>query len=207
MTAKKATAKKPGGRKRAPGAGRKKSTPLRQHLAGMQPCRRSEPLPSTEANAPLAGEAPAELGPYGRFLWELIVAQQADAKEKGVTPAVTMQSVALALAYASAFDRWAEVKETIAHLEAERPPGEKHLAKWDIDCETGEWRLHGVWQAELKFRAEAIKAARALGIGSTHPTTALQVNINGQQVAADPSLRLIGPYRESAKIVDAVEAG
>ena len=203
MAAKKATSKEPGGRKRAAGGGRKKSTPLRQHMAGMQPCRRSEPLPSTDANAPLAGEAPAELGEYGRFLWSLLTAQQADAAEKGVTPAVTMQSAALALAYCSAFDRWAEAKKTIRYLEADRPPEERHLAKWDVD-DDGVWHLHGVWQAEMKFRKEAIVAARALGIGSTHPTTALQVNINGQQVAADPSLRLIGPYRESAKTIDAV---
>ena len=169
----------------------------------MQPCRRSDPKPLGAFNAPLAGDAPDDLGDYGKFLWELLVRQQADAHEKGITPAVTMEGVALATAYCSAFDRWAEVKVTIKHLEDQRPDGEKHLAKWDVDCH-GVWHLHGVWHAEVKFRKEAIAAARALGLGSQHPTTAVQVNLNGQQMNADPVMSLLGPYREAAQIVEAV---
>ena len=192
--------------RRKPGAGRPKSTPLRQHLANMEPRYRTDPPAEIAANAPLSGDPPADLGEYGRFLWQLLVAQQADAAAKGIAPAVGMESFALAEQYCSAFDRWAEVKETIKHLEAERPAADRHLAKWRVD-DDGKWTLHGVWQTEARFRTAAVDAARALGIGASHPTTALQVNINGQQVAADPTLALIGPYRESARIVDAAAEG
>ena len=191
-------------RKRAPGAGRKKSSPMRQHLAGMQACRRSDPKVPIAANAPLAGKPPSDLGQHGKFLWTLLVEQQADAAEKGIEPQVGMESHALAHAYCSAFDRWSEVKQTIASRERALPAAQRHEAKWIHDEETGDTQLNGIWVAEMKFRSEAIKAAKALGLGGSHPATALQVNINGQQVAADPALSLVGPYRASGQIVDAV---
>ena len=190
-------------RKRAPGGGRPKSSPLRQHLANMPMAQRSAPPDVPGVVAPLAGEPPEGLGSYGKFLWQLLVDQQAVCAEKGITPSVGMTSYALAEQYCSAFDRWAEVKQTIAHIEAEKTERERHLAKWRVD-DKGEWHLHGVWKAELKFRKSAVESARALGIGSQHPTTALQVNINNQNVEADSALALCGPYRKSARTVEAV---
>ena len=60
-----------------------------------------------------------------------------------------------------------------------------------------------MWNAEVKFRKEAIAAARALGVGSQHPTTAINVNLNGQQMAAHPVLKFVGPAREAAAMIDA----
>lgn len=191
--------------KRKPGAGRKKSTPMRQHYTNMQPARRSPPPVPTSATAGLAGNPPTDLGRAGRFLWKLLVDQQTDAESKGVQPTVCMESYALAHQYASAFDRWAEVKKTIKHLEAKHPPGERHLAKWVVNGSN--YELHGVWKTEVEFRKAAAEAAKALGLGVSHPAVALQVNMNGQPnaVAEDPAKKLIGPYREAAKIIDAVE--
>ena len=189
--------------KRKPGAGRKKSTPMRQHLANMPESRRSEAPPPGAMTEPLAIAAPADLGEYGRFLWELLVRQDADCAEKGIVPSVGSASHALAHAYCSAFDRWAEVKETIKSIEEKLPKNRRHLAKWVIDDNTDQWYIHGVWKEEQKFRKEAVAAARALGIGSQHPTMAIQVNLNGQQMSADPITKHIGPYRESAQIIDA----
>ena len=198
-----ASTKKPKRRQRAPGAGRPKSTPMRQHLANFQPCRRTPKPPSTAVAAPLTADAPADLGEYGRFLWQMLVVQDADCAEKSIVPSVGAGRFALAHAYASAFDRWAQALATIRSLEAEQPEGEEHMAMWIADPETGDLELRGVWHAEIKFRKEAIAAARALGIGSQHPTTAINVNLNGQQVAADPALRYIGPAREAAQIIEA----
>ena len=189
--------------KRKPGAGRKKSTPMRQHLSNMPDCRRSKEPEKTALMAPLVAAAPDDLGQYGTFLWEMLVRQDAECGEKGIVPSVGEGAFALAHAYCSAFDRWAEVKHTIKSIEDDLPQSKRHLAKWIIDEETDQWHIHGVWQAELKFRKEAVAAARALGIGSAHPTTAIQVNLNGQQMAADPVMKHIGPYRESAQIIEA----
>ena len=192
--------------KRKPGAGRKKTTPMRQHYTNMQPARRSRPPVPTSGTAGLSGNPPTDLGPQGRFLWKLLVTQQQDAESKGITPTVGMESFALAHQYASAFDRWAEVKKTIKHLEAEFPASERHLAKWKVD-NNGNYELHGVWKTEVEFRKAAAEAAKALGLGISHPAVALQVNMNGQpgSVTEDPAKKLIGPYREAAKVVDAVE--
>ena len=192
--------------KRKPGAGRKKSTPMRQHYTNMQPARRSPPPVPTSGTAGLAGHPPTDLGRMGKFLWKLLVNQQQDAEAKGIQPTITMSSFALAHQYASAFDRWSEVKKTIKHIEAQFPPGERHLAKWKID-QAGNYELHGVWEVEIKFRKAAADAAQALGLGVSHPQVALQVNMNGQPgaVAEDPAKKLIGPYREATKIIDAVE--
>ena len=188
--------------KRAPGGGRKKSTPIRQHYTNMQPARRSRPPVPTSATAGLAGNPPTDLGPRGRFLWKLLVAQQQDAEAKGVQPTVSMENYALAHQYASAFDRWAEVKKTIKHIESEYPAAEKHLAKWRVD-KAGNYTLHGVWQTEMDFRKAAADAAKALGLGVSHPSVALQVNMNGKAAADDdPIKKLVGPYRE-AKTIDA----
>ena len=191
---------------RKPGGGRKKSTPMRQHYTNMQPARRSPPPVPTSGTAALSGNPPTDLGPAGRFLWKLLVTQQQDAEGKGIAPTVGMESYALAHQYASAFDRWAEVKKTIKHLEAEFPARDRHLAKWVIDGK-GNYTLHGVWQTEVSFRKAAADAAQTLGLGVSHPAVALQVNMNGQPsaVADDPTKKLIGPYREAAKVIDAVE--
>ena len=189
--------------KRKSGAGRKKSTAMRQHLANMPESRRSkEPEPGA-LTAPLATDAPDDLGQQGRFLWEMLVRQDADCAAKGIHPSVGATSHALAHAYCSAFDRWAEVKFTIARIESEFDPKDRDLAKWIVDDETGQWELNAVWEVERKFRQDAVAAARALGIGSAHPTTAIQVNLNGQQMAADPVMKMVGPYREAAQIIDA----
>ena len=180
--------------KRAPGAGRKKSSPMRQHYTNMQPCRRSEPVAPTAGTGALCGKAPADLGEHGKFLWDLLVAQQQDAVAKGIQPTVGMESYALAHQYASAFDRWAEVKETIKHLERKKQVKDRHLAKWKVD-DAGNYELHGVWATEVVFRKEAAAAAKLLGIGGNHPTVALQVNVNAEKAADDPAKKLIGPYR------------
>ena len=168
----------------------------------MRSFERSAPVAQTEGNGPLAGEAPDDLGSYGRFLWELMIRQEADCVAKRVAPTIGMAAFALAHAYASAFDRWAEAKETIRHLEAKRPKAERHLAKWHIDDETEEWRLHGVWVAEKAFRKEAIVAARALGIGMNHPAVALQVNVGGRAAMSDDAMNLVGPNREARRIIE-----
>ena len=190
--------------KRAPGAGRKKSTALRQHYTNTQPCRRSEPELPTAANAGLSGAAPKDLGRHGKFLWQLLVDQQADCEAKGITPTVGMESYALAHQYASAFDRWAEVKKTIRHLEEKYPAKERHLAKWKVD-DDGNWSLHGVWETELKFRKEAASAAKQLGIGPNHPAVALQVNNVAQTAQSDSVKRYVGPYREAAKSLEVID--
>ena len=192
--------------KRKPGGGRKKSTPIRQHYTNMQPARRSPPPVPTSGTAPLTGKPPTDLGRHGRFLWELLVRQQQDAEAKGVTPTVCMESYGLAHQYASAFDRWAEVKKTIKHLEAEFPASERHMAKWMVDGK-GNYELHGVWKTEVAFRKEAAEAAKTLGLGVSHPSIVQQFNMNGQPSAAvdNPALKLVGPYREAASIIDAVE--
>ena len=190
--------------KRAPGAGRKKSTALRQHYTNAQPCRRSEPELPTAANAGLSGAPPKDLGRHGKFLWQLLVDQQADCEAKGITPTVGMESYALAHQYASAFDRWAEVKKTIRHLEEQYPAKDRHLAKWKVD-DDGNWSLHGVWETELKFRKEAASAAKQLGIGPNHPTVALQVNNVAQSAATDSVKKYVGPYREAAKSMEAID--
>lgn len=188
--------------KRKSGGGRKKSSPLRQHYTEMQPSRRSAPAVPTAGSVGLAGEPPADLGPDGVFLWKLMVSQGEDAERKGLAPTVGMEAYALAHQYASAFDRWAEVKQTIKSLEEKLPKAKRHLAKWMIDPE-GNYTLHGVWQTEVQFRKAAADAAKTLGLGASHPAIALQVNTNVQQAEQDPVKKLVGPYRE-AQIVDAV---
>lgn len=193
--------------KRAPGGGRKKSTPMRQHYTNMQPARRSPPPVPTSATAGLTGNPPTDLGREGRFLWKLLVSQQQDAEGKGVAPTVTMENYALAHQYASAFDRWAEVRKTIKHIESEFPAAERHLAKWKIDG-SGNYTLHGVWAAEVDFRKAAAEAAKTLGLGVSHPAVALQVNMNGTPEAAreDPVKKLVGPYREAKGINETIDA-
>ena len=178
--------------KRAAGGGRKKSSPLRQHYTGMQPSRRSAPAVPTAGSVGLAGEPPADLGPDGVFLWKLMVSQGEDAERKGLAPTVGMEAYALAHQYASAFDRWAEVKQTIKSLEEKLPKAKRHLAKWMID-NAGNYTLHGVWQTEVQFRKAAADAAKTLGLGAQHPAIALQVNTNVQQSANDPVKKLVGP--------------
>ena len=192
--------------KRAPGGGRKKSSPMRQHYTNMQPSRRSTPVLPTAANAGLSGKPPDDLGAHGMFLWELLVTQQQDAEAKGIQPTVSMEAYGLAHQYASAFDRWAEVKQTIKSLEAKFPVKDRHKAKWMVD-EDGNYSLHGVWKVEAEFRAAAAAAAKTLGLGANHPAVALQVNVNGQTAASDnPLHKLVGPYREANKIMDTVNA-
>ena len=196
--------------KRAKGGGRKKSSPIRQHYTGMQPSRRSVPSIPTSATGALSGKPPDDLGPFGQFLWNLLVEQQQDAVAKGVQPTVGMESYPLAHTYASAFDRWAEVKQTIKHLECKRLVKDRHLAKWVIDSE-GNYQLHGVWATEVTFRKEAAAAAKALGLGGNHAAVALQVNVNAQSAAEDPAKKWVGPYRDANRrnMADAqvVEAG
>ena len=187
--------------KRAPGGGRKKSSPMRQHYTGMQPSRRSQPVVPTAATGALSGKAPPDLGPHGVFLWDLLVTQQQDAVAKGIQPTVGMESYALAHQYASAFDRWAEVKETIKHIESKLRVKDRHLAKWKID-DAGNYELHGVWSVEVTFRKEAAAAAKLLGIGGNHPTVALQVNVNAEKSADDPAMKYIGPYRAGNQTLD-----
>ena len=191
---------------RAKGGGRKKSSPLRQHYTNMQPSRRSDPALPTAATAALSGKPPVDLGEHGRFLWELLVTQQQDAEARGIQPTVGMEAYGLAHQYASAFDRWAEVKQTIKSLEAKLPVKDRHMAKWMVDCE-GNYSLHGVWKVEAEFRAAAAAAAKTLGLGANHPAVALQVNVNGQSAANDnPIHKLVGPYREANKIMETVNA-
>lgn len=192
--------------KRASGGGRKKSSAMRQYYTEMQPSRRSDPALPTAGTAALSGPPPADLGDSGKFLWELLTLQQQDAEAKGIQPTVSMESYGLAHQYASAFDRWAEVKQTIKTLEAKLPVKDRHMAKWMVDCE-GNYSLHGVWKVEAEFRSAAAAAAKTLGLGANHPAVALQVNLNGQQAANDnPVHRLVGPYREANKIMETVNA-
>ena len=191
--------------KRKPGGGRKKSSAMMQYYTEMQPSRRSAPALPTAGGAALSGPPPDDLGDSGRFLWELLSRQQIDAESKGIQPTVSMESYGLAHQYASAFDRWAEVKQTIKSIEAKLPVKDRHMAKWRIDDE-GNYTLHGVWKVEAEFRASAAAAAKTLGLGANHPAVALQVNVNGQQANDNPIHKLVGPYREANKIMETVNA-
>ena len=202
--------------KRRPGAGRKKSSPRRQYLAEVQPCRRTEPVAPATGPAPLAVPPPDGAGDYAKYLWELLVEQDADCMAKNVAPTVGMAQYGLAHNYVSSFQSWRDVADAQMrfedefvqqHADKEHPDPEsmRWRARWRVDPETNDLVEREMWKVERVAMEACRKAARALGVGANHPMVAMQLNMNQQTV--NPQSHLCGAWSKRDRVIDAPAAG